>query len=119
MATGELEEAKIAADGVESFARFGNGAVAEGAGRNRARFGPSFEYRFSVIVVQRSKVNTWGAKGKLQIRKFLRHLNIAKQHEDEQNKHDCPQRPARSVTPGTAVRPSRDRSDQKQNQNHQ
>lgn len=67
MAFCELEKAEVATDGIERFAGFKGWTVAEGAGRNRARFGPAFENRFSVIVVQRPKVNISAAKGKLQI----------------------------------------------------
>jgi len=68
MAICELEKTEVATDGVESFAGFEARAAAQGAGRNRPWFGPAFEYRFSVIVAQRSKVNKYGAKGKLQIK---------------------------------------------------
>jgi len=64
MAFGQLKQSKVTADGVKRFARFKGGSFSEGSGRYRARLGPAFKHRFSVIVAQASRVGIQSPKRK-------------------------------------------------------
>ena len=66
MALGKLKKPKVATNGIERFARFYHRPLSQRTGRYRARLGPSFEPRFSVIIAQTSKVSLRPQKANLK-----------------------------------------------------